>query len=272
MIVGKISDKDPHLKNEEWVILNHLTTDIHKISDEKDMRLFCLKRLNDLIEFDCADFYIPASGKDKTKNRILHSPVLYSKIDEKIAEAFIFEYNSIYYQMDYVNFVYFAKESVIFKEDTLIAQEIREISPYYTDYLLPFDLTNVVGVSIVSDGICVGAFDLYRSGQKKEFDDRDLFILSQLEPHLSARLYKDYQANVRLEYPLVALQQKFDLTNREVNMIELVIQGKNNDEIASVIGIQIATVKKHFGNIYWKIGIKSRIQLINLLIDEGLIF
>ncbi len=52
------------------------------------------------------------------------------------------------------------------------------------------------------------------------------------------------------------------LTNRELEVLTLVAQGKNNRQIAEKLLITIRTVKYHTGNIYSKIGCRSRWEAI----------
>ena len=50
-----------------------------------------------------------------------------------------------------------------------------------------------------------------------------------------------------------------DLTPRELEILQLVIQGKTNRAIASEIGVSERTVEFHIDNIYTKIGARTRV-------------
>jgi LuxR family transcriptional regulator, positive regulator of biofilm formation len=58
-----------------------------------------------------------------------------------------------------------------------------------------------------------------------------------------------------------ALSQK-GLSNRESEVAELVSKGLSNKEVASQLFVTEKTVKFHLTNIYKKMGVKSRAQLI----------
>ena len=59
--------------------------------------------------------------------------------------------------------------------------------------------------------------------------------------------------------------ERFDLTSREREILELLVTAKStNKEIADVLGVKEDTVKKHLHNIYDKIGIDDRYELIDL--------
>lgn len=63
------------------------------------------------------------------------------------------------------------------------------------------------------------------------------------------------------------IDAKNELTNREREVLELMIQGKNNAEIAEALIISIYTVKRHTNNIFKKTNLKSRTDLA-VLINE----
>jgi DNA-binding CsgD family transcriptional regulator len=52
------------------------------------------------------------------------------------------------------------------------------------------------------------------------------------------------------------------LTQRETEVLALIIQGSNNQAIAAQMNVTISTVRKHLENIYLKLGVKSRTEAI----------
>jgi DNA-binding NarL/FixJ family response regulator len=59
-----------------------------------------------------------------------------------------------------------------------------------------------------------------------------------------------------------AFLMKYAITDREREIILKVIQGKSNADIATELVISLATVKTHLHNIYTKIGVDSRYDLL----------
>ncbi len=55
------------------------------------------------------------------------------------------------------------------------------------------------------------------------------------------------------------------LTAREMDVLELLIQGCSNREISERLFISVHTVKNHITNIFQKIGVNDRSQLIALV-------
>ena len=64
------------------------------------------------------------------------------------------------------------------------------------------------------------------------------------------------------EEPTQEFLSKYGITDREREIILKVMQGKSNDDIARELVISLATVKTHLHNIYKKIGIDSRFDLL----------
>ncbi|HEY7638810.1 MAG TPA: helix-turn-helix transcriptional regulator [Steroidobacteraceae bacterium] len=55
-------------------------------------------------------------------------------------------------------------------------------------------------------------------------------------------------------------------TGREREIVDLLMQGMSNRQIAQALGIAEATVKKHLHHVYRKLGVRSRALLI---VEQG---
>jgi DNA-binding CsgD family transcriptional regulator len=53
-----------------------------------------------------------------------------------------------------------------------------------------------------------------------------------------------------------------EFTGREREIVDLLMQGMSNRQIAQALGIAEATVKKHLHHVYRKLGVRSRALLI----------
>ena len=62
-----------------------------------------------------------------------------------------------------------------------------------------------------------------------------------------------------------------DLTDRERDVLKLLIKGLSNAEIAEQLIISTSTVKYHIGNIYSKLGVDSRVAAVSLAIQRQLV-
>jgi len=58
-----------------------------------------------------------------------------------------------------------------------------------------------------------------------------------------------------------------DLTERERDVMRLVVEGRPNKLIADALGISVRTVEVHRARVFEKMGVKSAVELANLLRD-----
>lgn len=58
------------------------------------------------------------------------------------------------------------------------------------------------------------------------------------------------------------------LTGRELSVFRLLAEGKTNKEIASIMAVEVSTVKTHANNLYAKLGCKNRIDARNLWMNS----
>jgi NarL family two-component system response regulator LiaR len=66
-------------------------------------------------------------------------------------------------------------------------------------------------------------------------------------------------------------QPLFDLTEREMEVLNLVVQGQSNQQIADTLVISLATVKAHISNILSKLQVSSRSEAIAFAIKHKLV-
>jgi DNA-binding NarL/FixJ family response regulator len=61
------------------------------------------------------------------------------------------------------------------------------------------------------------------------------------------------------------------LTEREIQVLKLVVEGKTNGEIGLGLGISEKTVEKHLEGVYSKLGVASRVEAAVLAVRSGLV-
>ena len=54
----------------------------------------------------------------------------------------------------------------------------------------------------------------------------------------------------------------YPLTKREIEIITILVTGKSNKEISQILFIEENTVKNHLKNIYSKLSVKSRSEVM----------
>jgi len=86
-----------------------------------------------------------------------------------------------------------------------------------------------------------------------------------LKPEIMARVLSQRNATK------VESNESFNLTDREMEVLEAVARGERSKEVASHLGISERTVKAHLASIYSKLGVDSRAAAIAVAAQNGLL-
>ena len=103
----------------------------------------------------------------------------------------------------------------------------------------------------------VGGVALVRTTDAPDFGARAVRLLEQVHPLLEEALTAPIDAAVPDTPPLAECR----LTDRERDIVELVLSGGRNADIAAALGVSEATVKTHLTRVYQKAGVRSRTEL-----------
>ena len=138
-----------------------------------------------------------------------------------------------------------------------LALQITEAGERFFDYFADISFWNDRYISIEILSIVFSAAGLWHAVNLiKGILNREAEGLPKLqEPVLT----------VEISSYLDAFCQEFGMTPREREVMELLVMGKSNVEIGEQMVISQGTVKTHVHNIYKKLEINGRIQLMNLL-------
>lgn len=247
-----------YLQENEWMLLNDIIYKIHTIENLTKMRKIFLESTNLIIPYDVATFYLAS----RNKPQLLSDPVAVNVPEEKLDEYDEFE------QIDYTRWIFTSANSMAYKETDLISNSEREKSLFYKEFYAPHNIHYSVQLCLSFNGVFYGIVSLYRPKTSTDFSDKDLFVLNQIKGHLSYRLYKESltkKANIEKNIFTDGsnpLNNKFDLTKREIEVLLLVVKGLSNKDIAENLYISEHTVKKHLKSSYKKLDVKNRIQLL----------
>lgn len=79
---------------------------------------------------------------------------------------------------------------------------------------------------------------------------------------------KDEQELIEISDTKEQFFEKFNITNREKEIILLLMKGYSYNQLAEELVISLTTVKTHVHNIYRKVEVKNKIELFNLINKE----
>src|SRR5262249_43390527 len=88
---------------------------------------------------------------------------------------------------------------------------------------------------------------------------------------LLAAFQQESKANARAKESTKAYQLPEPLSERELQVLQLLVRGASNLEIAQELVITVDTVKRHVSNIFSKLGVQNRIQAVKQARELGLL-
>ncbi|MCX7747843.1 MAG: response regulator transcription factor [Clostridia bacterium] len=126
------------------------------------------------------------------------------------------------------------------------------------DKLVQFIRDAISGGLVMPSKIAVKlAQKVYQINHPKKSEDREISPLKTLP--------------VKEQEPGRELKEKYHLSDRELEVAAMLIQGFTNSQIAEALYVSVGTIRNYVSSIYNKIGIYDRTNAVIFLKDHGLI-
>ncbi len=91
----------------------------------------------------------------------------------------------------------------------------------------------------------------------------------ELIDYINEALVKDRERRANQAQRTAAEHKLVHLTNREREILDLVLEGRSSKVIAIDLGVSQRTVETHRTNIMRKLGVRSVAELFNVLMGPG---
>ncbi|MCZ6831140.1 MAG: LuxR C-terminal-related transcriptional regulator [Gammaproteobacteria bacterium] len=140
-------------------------------------------------------------------------------------------------------------------------------SEYYTGFMQPLNHRHVADMFFRRDGSIVAVLSMLRDATMGQFKKEELGLLRNLQPFLEYTLNTVYLPRRHRQRQDVS--QTYALTEREVDVVELIVAGASNKIIARELGLSLATVKTHIQHVFQKMEISSRTELSAKVLGTG---
>ncbi len=92
---------------------------------------------------------------------------------------------------------------------------------------------------------------------------------SLISPHIAAKVLQRVRASTAS--PEIANTIRTELSDREIQVLKLIANGRDNADIAGQLHISPKTVKNHISNILMKLQIENRIQAAVYAVRSGIV-
>ncbi len=250
------------MNRNTMLFLNNMIYGIYNAEDFEYMKRQFLESLRTLMVFECGSV-VMAEDNEKTglSDESITIPERYREVEQKF---------SLMEDYDYSRWQLQTAQSSILRTSDLMSDAEREKTAIYKHCFKPYNLYYSVDITIIYKGRLLGLVALYRQKAQGDFTDRELFILQLLAEHLNARFYRETaeEPETAGDRQLQKAALRYGLSEREREIVSLVLSGMTNEAVSEALAIAPNTLKKHLQHIYSKTGIHSRRRLASLLFSE----
>jgi len=124
--------------------------------------------------------------------------------------------------------------------------------------------------SFQEDGLVEGAMQAGATGYlMKNVSAREL--ANAIRSAHTGRMTLSPEAAEALVHSRMQAQETEALTEREQDVLKLMVEGLNNAQIADHLVVSISTVKYHISNILMKLGVENRVAAVTMAIQRRLV-
>lgn len=248
---------DKMLDHKEWLRINDIILIINSTENINSMRKYFLEAASLLIPYEKAMFYLLKEDDDIVR---LVNPIFINVFSD-FAKA----YENTFEEAQYGRVAVNVRRSTAYRDTDLMPESVRINTDVYKSFMLPRNIPYGGGIILATNGLLLAEITFFRTEEQGDFTDKELYIMDIFKKHLEIRLIHEKYLNIDNSYLLMDKFLKLvelGLTNREIEIVQLIVEGLNTEGISNKLGISIYTTKKHIHNIFVKLKINNRLQLI----------
>lgn len=252
------------LQETEWNIINNILLELYSLKEINQFSEKFFSTLKLLIPFTKGCFFSFDDKNSPVKEKSYFQG--FSQDEQSLLINKYFEIDTIHY---YLNLT---KETSVFNDSAYINSEVQKKDSFYNNVQLKWNIPYGLRLVIYSNGTLTGTFSFFKDKSSGDFSDKDVYILNVLKNHaekILSNLLNSTASNIQQSHNFNYIENKYSLSDREKEVLHLITEGKSNAEICEILFVSLSTVKKHVYNIFNKVGVNSRTQLINLIYSNN---
>ena len=244
-----------------------LVADIFKVLadslPEHELRREVGRRLLDLLNADYLASYVWDDERERFANR-----VALNMSDDNLSG-----YEQYYQYRDSLTPRLQRCQTAVRVTDVIPQEELAE-AELFNDFLRRDGLHWGLNLFAWFDGENIGDLRIWRGEHRDNFSDHELALLELVRPAFTVALARARDdtgvAKAADEPPPEGPGGVFGrLTRREREVVELVVEGLLDKEIAQRLGISYTTVRTHLDRSFQKLGVSNRSRLARLVRSTG---
>lgn len=250
------------MEKNHFLIINDLIYEMYNWNSLEDIKQNFFQRLKIIIPFSYASILLKAN--DDPDDVTLCNPICYPDYFTEAEQNYI----SNEPESDYTLWNLYARESKLIRSSAILDDATRLNSPLYVNCYRKYDVYDDMQFTIVHEGRLLGLLTLYRTRIDGAFATDDMFYMRALGMHLNAVMHRILTpapaTPVVNEAHLSELQKNYALTGRETEILSHLYRFESNTEIADALGIRDNTLQKHLQNLFRKLGVASKWEILRL--------
>ncbi len=244
----------PRLANVDWIIVTDLIYKLNSSSTHRELRQEFLDSIHHAFPFDCASFFTANDFKERVPD-----PVGYN-----LSLAVKQQYANLKSD-DHLAWAYSLNESIVISDDDFLTESDRN-SQFFQGVNQRNNWRYGLNLCLYYEGEFLGIAAFHNYPESGDFPPRAAEILDVIKPHLALALYRltrDSRNVLTEKLPNnERLLYEYTLTHREVETLKLILSGIPSTEICELLSISPNTLKNHLQNIYRKLDVHNRIELV----------
>lgn len=258
----KAKEQVMKITEKQWKLINSMALRIHDTRDLDEMIREFLSVINILVPYDRASFYF--ADEDNPYNH----PIGVNLSDEEL-KLYIDNFAEMDPYIPLMGLIQDSQEPI--RASDYATSVDFEKTEYYELAWKPKGIRYSMLLPMARQGVWIGSVNLFRHNDKEDFTDEELEISKILMEHLQIRLWRDKcsrnemgtlpDKSQDLRKQLIG---EYGLTDRECEVVIMNTRGMTDLEICESMAISKNTLKKHISNIYSKLEISSRVELLKI--------
>jgi len=205
-----------------------------------------LDLVNTLVPLSSSGFYLVGADMQ-------HRGVVLRNIDAAVER----NYQSRFQELDPLNpALYAASDTRVACIDEQISETNLLASEYYREFMQPLAHRHVADMFFRRGRDIIAVLTMIRASALGPFAATELELLRKVQPFLEFALNTVYLP--RRYGQRDRIQKGYQLTDRELDVVELIVAGASNKLIARQLGLSLATVKTHLQHVFQKLEVSSR--------------
>ncbi|MBL4672198.1 MAG: helix-turn-helix transcriptional regulator [Arenicella sp.] len=155
------------------------------------------------------------------------------------------------------------KDTLVVTNSMLMTDFAWQKTRIFQEFFKPGGYFHDADVFFRQEGRIIAVLTLLRNDPLQFFTERETQLLIKIQPFIQYSLSNVYLP--KRVHDRTSLSATYDLTVRELDVVELALTGASNKILSKQLKISMPTLRTHMQNIYTKVGVHSNSELISKL-------